>query len=154
RPGHGGHGRRADDRRLARACAAADRGVSRGRPDNDCAQPVAAGRLVPALPGPFSGHRPRADPRVLVPGLPGRDRCDARPRGGVSTRESVPFRLVTADGEAIDLSYSSPRPAGEHDERALLDETPWFEPGKPLRNWMLHETDFYDEVEQIWGTRW
>ena len=26
--------------------------------------------------------------------------------------------------------------------------------GKPLRNWMLHETDFYDEVEQIWGRRW
>ncbi len=37
---------------------------------------------------------------------------------------------------------------------ALLEETPWFEAGKPLRNYMLHETDFYDEVEQIWGTRW
>src|SRR5581483_8911762 len=36
----------------------------------------------------------------------------------------------------------------------LLAETPWFEPGKPLRNYMLHETDFYDEVEQIWGRRW
>ncbi len=69
-------------------------------------------------------------------------------------RESVPYRLVTADGEAIDLSYSSPRPAAEHDEQALLAETPWFEPGKPLRNYMLHETDFYDEVEQIWGRRW
>jgi N-dimethylarginine dimethylaminohydrolase len=72
----------------------------------------------------------------------------------VSERESVPFRLVTADGEAVDLTYSSPRPAGLHDERELLHETPWFEPGKPLRNYMLHETDFYDEVEQIWGRRW
>jgi len=72
----------------------------------------------------------------------------------VSTRESVPFRVVTADGETIELSYSSPRPAAEHDERALLEETPWFEPGRPLRNYMLHETDFYDEVEQIWGARW
>ena len=69
-------------------------------------------------------------------------------------REPVPFRVVTADGETIELSYSSPRPAAEHDEQALLDETPWFEPGKPLRNYMLHETDFYDEVEQIWGRRW
>ena len=69
-------------------------------------------------------------------------------------REPVPFRVVTADGETIDLTYSSPRPAEEHDEMALLGETPWFEPGKPLRNFMLHETDFYDEVEQIWGRRW
>jgi N-dimethylarginine dimethylaminohydrolase len=69
-------------------------------------------------------------------------------------REAVPFRVVTADGETIELSYSSPRPAGDHDEWALLEQTPWFEPGKPLRNYMLHETDFYDEVEQIWGTRW
>ncbi len=72
----------------------------------------------------------------------------------MSARESVPFRLVTADGQTVDLSYSSPRPAAEHDEEALLAETPWFEPGKPLRNYMLHETDFYDEVEEIWGRRW
>jgi N-dimethylarginine dimethylaminohydrolase len=69
-------------------------------------------------------------------------------------REAVPFRVVTADGDTIDLTYSSPRPADEHDEMALLGDTPWFEPGKPLRNFMLHETDFYDEVEQIWGRRW
>jgi hypothetical protein len=69
-------------------------------------------------------------------------------------REEVPFRVVRSDGTAIDLTYSSPRPAEEHDERALLETLPWFEPGKPLRNWMLHETDFYDEVEQIWGRRW
>ena len=37
---------------------------------------------------------------------------------------------------------------------AVLETLPWFEAGKPLRNWMLHETDFYDEVEQIWGQRW
>lgn len=69
-------------------------------------------------------------------------------------REQVPFRVVTADGEAIDLAYVSPRPAETHDELALLETLPWFEPGKPLRNFMLHETDFYDEVEQIWGRRW
>ncbi len=69
-------------------------------------------------------------------------------------RESVPFRLRTADGDTVELTYSSPRPAAEHDELALLETLPWFEPGKPLRNWMLHETDFYDEVEQIWGRRW
>jgi N-dimethylarginine dimethylaminohydrolase len=36
----------------------------------------------------------------------------------------------------------------------VLEQLPWFESGKPLRNWLLHETDFYDEVEQIWGQRW
>src|SRR3954464_5856571 len=69
-------------------------------------------------------------------------------------RQSVPVHVRTADGTDIDLSYSSPRPAESHDERALLEELPWFEPGKPLRNYMLHETDFYDEVEQIWGRPW
>jgi N-dimethylarginine dimethylaminohydrolase len=70
------------------------------------------------------------------------------------TRESVPFRVRTADGDTVELTYSSPRPAATHDERSVLDTLPWFEPGKPLRNHMLHETDFYDEVEQIWGRRW
>lgn len=69
-------------------------------------------------------------------------------------REEVPFRVRRADGEVIELSYSSPRPAADHDEMVLLETLPWFEPGKPLRNYMLHETDFYDEVEQIWGQRW
>jgi len=70
------------------------------------------------------------------------------------TREAVPFTVRTADGDTIDLTYSSPRPAEGHDEQAVLESLPWFEPGKPLRNFMLHETDFYDEVEQIWGQRW
>jgi N-dimethylarginine dimethylaminohydrolase len=70
------------------------------------------------------------------------------------TRESVPFRVRTADGDVVELTYSSPRTAATHDERAVLETLPWFEPGKPLRNYMLHETDFYDEVEQIWGRRW
>ncbi len=69
-------------------------------------------------------------------------------------REEVPFRIVRSDGKAIELTYSSPRPAETHDELAVLETLPWFESGKPLRNWMLHETDFYDEVEQIWGKRW
>ena len=73
---------------------------------------------------------------------------------GLGEREEVPFRVVRADGAEIELSYSSPRQAEEHDELELVETLPWFEPGKPLRNWMLHETDFYDEVEQIWGRRW
>ena len=81
---------------------------------------------------------------------------EERMREGIeaSAREEVPFRVVRADGTEVTLSYSSPRPADEHDEMALLETLPWFERGKPLRNWMLHETDFYDEVEQIWGRRW
>jgi N-dimethylarginine dimethylaminohydrolase len=69
-------------------------------------------------------------------------------------RESVPFSVRTADGAKIELAYSSPRRAETHDERAVLEQLPWFESGKPLRNYMLHETDFYDEVEQIWGRPW
>jgi len=77
-----------------------------------------------------------------------------RTRARDQTREEVPFRIVRSDGATIELSYSSPRRAEEHDERAVVEQLPWFESGKPLRNWMLHETDFYDEVEQIWGKRW
>jgi hypothetical protein len=86
---------------------------------------------------------------VLEEGVVGRSG-----RSGGQERQEVPFRVVRADGTAIELPYSSPRPAEEHDEQAVLETLPWFEPGKPLRNWMLHETDFYDEVEQIWGERW
>src|SRR5919201_1300323 len=77
-----------------------------------------------------------------------------RTRTETRTREKVPFRITRSDGEVIELSYSSPRSVDEHDESAVLEQLPWFEPGKPLRNWMLHETDFYDEGEQIWGRRW
>lgn len=73
---------------------------------------------------------------------------------GEQTREIVPFRVRTADGRDVELEYSSPRPAAEHDELAVLEELPWFEQGKPLRNFMLHESDFYDEVDQVWGRRW
>ena len=71
-----------------------------------------------------------------------------------TTREEIPFRVVRSDGAEIELTYGSPRRADEHDEMAVLETLPWFEHGKPLRNWMLHETDFYDEVEQIWGQQW
>ena len=74
--------------------------------------------------------------------------------GKAATRETVPFRVRTADGDSVELSYSSPRPAATHDEQAVLDSLPWYEPGKPLHNWMLHEIDFHDEVEQIWGRPW
>ena len=70
------------------------------------------------------------------------------------TREQVPFRVRTADGDVVELSYSSPRAAGAHDEQAVLEALPGSRRGKPLKNWLLHETDFYDEVEQIWGRRW
>jgi len=49
-------------------------------------------------------------------------------------RESVPFRLRTADGDTLELSYSSPQNAATHDEHSVLETLPWFEPGKPLRN--------------------
>jgi N-dimethylarginine dimethylaminohydrolase len=71
-----------------------------------------------------------------------------------TTREAVPFRVIDADGHATELVYSSPRPAHQHDEAAVVERLPWFDAGQPLHNWMLHETDFYDEVEQIWGKRW
>src|SRR5215475_7660434 len=73
---------------------------------------------------------------------------------GRRQRESVPFTVRTADGDSIELTYSSPRVAEEHDEEEVLESLPWFEPGKPLRNYMLHQTDFFDEVDQIWGRRW
>ncbi len=71
-----------------------------------------------------------------------------------ATRERVPFKVIDADGHATELTYSAPHPAADHDEQSVLDELPWFDAGQPLHNWMLHETDFYDEVEQIWGRRW
>jgi hypothetical protein len=40
-------------------------------------------------------------------------------------REEVPFRVICADGTAVELSYSSPRPAEEHDELAVLETLPW-----------------------------
>jgi N-dimethylarginine dimethylaminohydrolase len=69
-------------------------------------------------------------------------------------RENVPFKVITADGETISLPYYSPRKAGSHNELKLLKDLPWFEQGKPLHNWMLHEIDFSDEVEKIWGKKW
>lgn len=69
-------------------------------------------------------------------------------------REDVPFRVIRADGKTIELTYSSPRPADNHAEMKVLRELPWFEPGKPTKNWMLHEIDFYDEVDKIWGQKW
>ena len=58
---------------------------------------------------------------------------DARARA----REAVPFRLRTADGDTVELTYASPRHAADHDEMAVLESLPWFEAGKPLPNWML-----------------
>lgn len=71
-----------------------------------------------------------------------------------SQREAVPFRVIDADGRTFDFTYSSPRRAECHDEMAVLKDLPWFESGKPLHNWMLHEIDFRDEVDQIWGRPW
>ncbi len=57
-----------------------------------------------------------------------------------ATRELVPLRVRTADGDIVDLSYSSPRSAETHDEMAVVESLPWFEIGKPLKNWMLSGT--------------
>jgi N-dimethylarginine dimethylaminohydrolase len=68
-------------------------------------------------------------------------------------REKVPFRVVTAGGDVVNLPYYSP-PTATHKEFDLLKQLPWFTQGQPLHNWMLHEIDFYDEVEKIWGKKW
>jgi hypothetical protein len=69
---------------------------------------------------------------------------------GSFTREAVPFRIHTADGRTAELEYSSPRPAALHDECQVLETLPWFEPGKPLRKYMLHDTELPDvEVIQL-----
>ena len=70
-------------------------------------------------------------------------------------REAVPFTVRTADGDdrRADVLVAASR-RRRTTSCAVLESLPWFEPGKPLRNYMLHETDFYDEVEQIWGRRW
>ncbi len=44
---------------------------------------------------------------------------------GTRTREAVPFTVRTADGETIELTYSSPRVAEEHDELEVLESLPW-----------------------------
>src|SRR5581483_1245555 len=112
-----------------------------------------------ARPAPLRRARARAGAararagRALRP-IPRLRRRIARMAIQTNTRELVPFRVRTSDGRTVELAYSSPRAAATHDERELLETLPWFEPGKPLRNYMLHETDFYDEVEQIWGRPW
>src|SRR5437870_1962690 len=73
---------------------------------------------------------------------------------GSNTRESVPFRLRTADGDTAELEYSSPRVAATHDERSVRAPLPWFRPGTPRRSERRHEADFSDEVERSWGRRW
>ena len=71
-----------------------------------------------------------------------------------SRREIIPFRVKDSDGEIFDLKYAAPYESKNHDEMKLIRNLSWFETGKPLRNWMLHEMDFYDEVEKIWGKKW
>ena len=51
-------------------------------------------------------------------------------------REAVPFRVVDADGQVTELTYSSPRIAAEHDEVDAVSQLPWFDAGQPLHNWM------------------
>lgn len=69
-------------------------------------------------------------------------------------RELVPFRVVDSDGNEHRLTYSSPYRAKGYSETKTLKGVSWFEKGKPTKNWMLHETDFYDEVDKIWGKKW
>ena len=65
-----------------------------------------------------------------------------------------PFGWRAAEGELAGLSSGAARAGALDEQRQGLETLPWFKPGKPLRNYMLHETDFYDEVEQVWGRRW
>ncbi len=74
--------------------------------------------------------------------------------GTSSSRENVPFRVIRADGLVTNLTYSAPYSSKKYDEMEVLNKLPWYESGKPLHNWMLHDIDFYDEVEKIWGNRW
>jgi N-dimethylarginine dimethylaminohydrolase len=69
-------------------------------------------------------------------------------------RQLVPFRVVDAEGQEHKLMYSSPHKVNGYDEPKILKTIPWFEKGKPTKNWLLHETDFYDEVDKIWGKKW
>jgi N-dimethylarginine dimethylaminohydrolase len=69
-------------------------------------------------------------------------------------REFVPFRVIDSDGHVHELTYNSPHRAKNYDEASVLKNLPWFERGKPTKNWLLHETDFYDEVDKIWGKKW
>jgi N-dimethylarginine dimethylaminohydrolase len=69
-------------------------------------------------------------------------------------RELVPFRVVDADGKEHNLSYSSPHKVKGYSEEKTLEGISWFKKGKPTENWLLHETDFYDEVDKIWGEKW
>ena len=39
---------------------------------------------------------------------------------GKRRRESVPFTVRTADGDSIELTYTSPRVADGHDEEEVL----------------------------------
>ncbi len=70
------------------------------------------------------------------------------------SRESVPFRVIDSEGNEHRLTYSSPYRRTGYNEWNVVKDNPWFESGKPLKNWYLHETDFYDEVDKIWGKRW
>ena len=69
-------------------------------------------------------------------------------------REYVPFRVLSSDGHIHDIFYSAPYKSKNYDEMKILQKLPWFESGKPLHNWILHEIDFYDEVDKIWGKKW
>ncbi len=69
-------------------------------------------------------------------------------------REVIPFKLLDSDGRETLLHYSAPYRSKEYDEFKVLAKNPWFESGMPLKNWYLHDTDFYDEVDKIWGKKW
>ena len=43
-------------------------------------------------------------------------------------REAVPFRVRTADGDTVELTYSSPRPAATHDEPATRERDEVLDP--------------------------
>jgi N-dimethylarginine dimethylaminohydrolase len=87
--------------------------------------------------------------------MPRKASKEEKQRASSGNLESHPFRVITHEGTTIDLPYFSRYDPKKHNELKVLKKLPWFEKGKPLHNWMLHDgTDFYDEVEKIWGKKW
>ena len=67
--------------------------------------------------------------------------------------EVVSFKLHRADGIVSDLHYYQNEKVSSYNESERIKRNPFFESGKPMKNWMLHDIDNYDEVEGIWGEK-
>ena len=68
--------------------------------------------------------------------------------------EETNFKLYRSDGIVSELHYHQNTKVSGYSEPDRIRRNPFFESGKPMKNWMLHDIDNYDEVEGIWGERW